>query len=478
MALIQDGSGGGGVLAVDSVSKAARVTFYDTKGNPILYSASEQVDHANQSGLLAMGVNNKSILPQRLDNLGSQASANIMPLLNDSFDGSTLSTQRWTVYSANMAASQGTGAGVVINSGSVVAANSGYLMRSARPYLKCIRQPLCCRTRARLSTASNSIGEFGFGDVSSAIGSSTTGAYWQVTTTGAVIPVLEFNNTVQTGTDIRSLLNAVGMTTYFNFDVIIDDEFVTFVCTDSGTGTVVSQQRIALASTGIRLLSSTQISYFAHLYISGTAATTVPLLSIGDVAVWSLDNAAAIALPHLLASQSRGGDVNPLTGAQLMQWPNSAELGNSTLSNAAPSFSNNPGGKFQFAALVGSVNDYALFVWQVPAGTNYHVTSIDFDVWNTGAPNGATPTVLEWAVAAGMTTNQIAAATSRVPVGAHAIPASSPIGFVATRVSKSYQVPLFTAAGRFFAVILRVPVGLATANQVIQGMVCVEGYFN
>ena len=478
MALIQDGSGGGGILAVDTVSNAARVTFYDTDGNPILYPTASQVEPSAQAGLLAMGLNNKTILPQRLDRLGSQASANILPLLNESFDGTILSTQRWSVSAATMAVSQATASGLNFNSGAIVTANTGYLIRSARPYLKCMRQPLCSRTRAKVTPIINAISEYGFGDVSSATGSNNTGAYWQVTAAGAVIPVVEFNTAIQTGTDIRAAINALGITNFYDFDITIEDESVLFVCSDSSTGNIVSSQSIALASTGARLLSSTQISYFARLYITGTAAITAPALNISDLAVWSLDSAANVPLSHLMAGQGRGLDVNPLSGAQLAQWANSAEPASAVLSNTTPSYSGSLGGKFQFAPVAGATTDYNFFAYSVPAGTNLFITGIDIEAWNTGAASGGSgPLVLQWGIAVGMLNNAIASATSRVGIGAQNLPGGSPIGYILGRISKSYQTPLFCPAGRYLAIILRIPIGTVVASEIIQGMINFEGYF-
>lgn len=40
----------------------------------------------------------------------------------------------------------------------------------------------------------------------------------------------------------------------------------------------------------------------------------------------------------------------------------------------------------------------------------------------------------------------------------------------------SFDTPVYCASGRFLHIILRIPVGTATASQVIAGMVSVNGY--
>ena len=47
----------------------------------------------------------------------------------------------------------------------------------------------------------------------------------------------------------------------------------------------------------------------------------------------------------------------------------------------------------------------------------------------------------------------------------------------AERISQSFDTPLITNPGRFLTVILRMPVGTATASEVFQGMVNLRGRF-
>ena len=52
------------------------------------------------------------------------------------------------------------------------------------------------------------------------------------------------------------------------------------------------------------------------------------------------------------------------------------------------------------------------------------------------------------------------------------------VGAKAERISKAFRTPLHCPFNRFVHVILRMPVGTATASQVIAGMVNIEGYFD
>jgi hypothetical protein len=171
--------------------------------------------------------------------------------------------------------------------------------------------------------------------------------------------------------------------------------------------------------------------------------------------------------------------IQPVTFAQATTWANSAAPGNSTLSNTAAG-ATTLGGLFQFAAVAGAATDYALFGYQVPAPYSLVVTGIDIDVWNTGAAVATTPTLMVWG--AGVDQSAVSLATAgitRIPLGANAFPVAAAIGATADRrISVDLtQSPLVTNAGRFFTIILRMPVGTATASQVIQGLVAIKGYY-
>ncbi len=202
MAQIQSGAGSD-LLTIDTVSKAARASLYDANGNPLAVVADTQP--ASVSGLLSLGMNDRSVLPMRLDRFGSQAQASHQPMFVESFEGGTLHPIRWTSTATTMAATQSSIAGLTINSGAITTVTTGYMLKSNRAFLKSQRQPLHTKIRARPWHFNNSVMELGFGDAATFNGAHTTGAYWQVTATGVVQPVLTYNGVDQTGADATGL---------------------------------------------------------------------------------------------------------------------------------------------------------------------------------------------------------------------------------------------------------------------------------
>jgi hypothetical protein len=457
-------------LTVDATSKAGRVTLYDTTGQALTYAEDDQP--STPKGILSLGMNDEMMLPLRMDRLGSQSTSWHTPLLHDSFESTVTNVQRWLIISTTMVAAQTSVAGLLFNSASITTINTGYLITSTRRFMKNQRSPLQAKFRVRLNHFNNSVMELGFGTPPSINGTITTGAYWQMTNTGVLQPVITFNSVDITGSDIRSLVNNLN---YYTFDIFMDDDEAVFICQDTGTGEIISKQSIKLPLTAQRLLSETQVPFFARLYNTGTAPASAPQMILTDVYVLNLDANQNRTWPEICASNVRACPIHPFSGAQLTNWANSAAPASATLSNTAAGYSN-LGGLFQFAPLVGSATDYALFGFVVPINSNLVVTGIDIDTWNTGAPSAATTFV--WGAAVGSTAVSLATATiNRIGLGVQSFAASAPIGATAQRISKQFNTPLYCASGRFFHIILRMPVGAATASQVIQGMVNIEGYF-
>lgn len=460
------------LLAIDPTSKAARVLLYDPAGNPL--TLAEDDAPSSPYGLLGMTLNDGRAVPQRSDRFGSLGIALNAARLSESFEATTTNPLRWLVTATTMAATQTTVGGLLINSGAITTINTGYMIKSTQWFQKTQRMPLHTKIRLRIVPFNNSVAEWGFIDASTFNGANTTGAYWQKLSNGDVRPVVTFNGSDITGSNISGSLNS---SNYYTFDVVMDDDAATFFCQDTTTGTLISKQAIKLPLTGARLLSSTAIPVGVRLYNTAVAPATAPQLIVTDITVVTLDSDYNYPASHLFAMQGRSGYENPHTGAQLATFANSAAPSNATLSNTAAGYAT-LGGLFSFAAVGGAATDYALFGVQIPSPANFICTGIDIETWNTGAAVATTPTLLVWGLATGLTAVSLATAShARMPIGSQSFPVGAAVGAKAERITKQFNTPVFCPAGRFLDVILRMPVGTATASQVIQGMVNVEGYF-
>jgi hypothetical protein len=216
-------------------------------------------------------------------------------------------------------------------------------------------------------------------------------------------------------------------------------------------------------------------------------------MEVSDVAVISRDLANNRSWETCRAGMEQSS-VNNARGAaagQTANYANTAAPASATLSNTAAGYAT-LGGQFQFAAVAGAETDYALFGFQVPlpsaaaAGKNLVIRGVRIEAVNVGAAVGATATVLQWGLGVGSTAVSLATADSatagtraprRITLGMQVLPALGAIGQMAAPVAVGLDAPLYVAAGTFVHVILKMPVGLATASQIIRGTVMINGYW-
>lgn len=229
------------------------------------------------------------------------------------------------------------------------------------------------------------------------------------------------------------------------------------------------------------------VSFSARVMNSASAPSTAPQLLLGPVTVlrcgdadksWG-DKLAAAGLSSLQA---------PLTPfAQTANHANSTSPASATLANITASYTT-LGGRWQFAAPAGAATDFPLFGYTVPAGYQAYITGIAISSCNTGAAVATTATMLDWSIAVDSTNQSLAITDSfgppfvsmgprRVPLGMQGFIVGAGIGVCAPDIVRTFSPPLVAEPGRFIHVIVQVPVGTATASQVIRGDVMLSGYF-
>lgn len=472
MAQIKSGAGAD-LLTVGS-NKAARVELFDGLGNSLVQQNSSFP--STLYGLPVLGSNDGRLTVLRTDRTGALASATNTPLVSDQFEnsGGSANLSRWTTTSTTYTASSGNTAGFMMNSSASLGTNVGYLLRSNVTIRIAQRALLHAKIRARMVHYNNGVFEIGFGDATTATGSNTTGAYWQRLANGELRPVLTFNSVDQTGPNFSGVVNAAN---FYTYDIILDDDSVTYTIQNTETQQIIASHVMQLSATAVRLLSAASISVILRQYCLASAPPTAPQLIISDVYADLLDADLNIPSSHLMAINGKSGIVSPTAGTQLANHTNSAAPTNATLSNTAAGYST-LGGLFSFAAVVGAATDYALFGLQVPSGYNLIVTGVSIETFNTGAAGAATLTTFQWSIATNLSAVSLASVNhARVGLGVQQFPASIAIGAKAERIDKVFSSPVVCHSGKFIDVVLRMPVGAATASQVMQGMVNFEGYF-
>ncbi len=230
----------------------------------------------------------------------------------------------------------------------------------------------------------------------------------------------------------------------------------------------------------------------ARVYNAGSAPSAAPTLAIGAVVISYADQSMDMPWPHMAALMGLGGyQTYPgQASGQTASYANSAAPASASLSNTAAGYAT-LGGQWQFAAVAGAETDFALFGYQVPAGSAANpgrslvIVGVDIDAFNMGAAVATTPSLLQWSLGIGSSAVSLAtadAATTRAPrrynLGIQSFPIAAAIGQNADKsIHVMFQTPLVAEPGTFVHLILKLPVGTATGSQVIRGVAGINSYW-
>jgi hypothetical protein len=405
------------------------------------------------------------------------------PYWQDTFNHAVADTSAYQMVTATATLAMTAGY-MVFNAGNSVALNAVARVQTYRTFNLNAAASLEVMFRARfaINLQANNVGEMGLG-YAATTATPTAGVYYKITSAGAIEGCVNFN-----GTEVTTPLTGFTMVANENnyYRIVIDQDRAEFYING------VLYGFIAIANTAAAVTFPRALPLLMRLYNSA-ATTAAQRLEISDVAVLGRDLNQVRDWETAQVGMEQGSYLNPrgVAAGQTANYVNSTAPVNATLSNTAAGYTT-LGGQFGFAAVAGAATDYALFAYQVPApaaaggNKNLVIRGIRIEALNTGAAVATTATVLQWSLGVGSTAVSLATADSatagtraprRVPLGFQSFPVGAAIGAIATPVNLNLDAPVYVAAGTFVHVILKMPIGTATASQVIQGMVTINGYW-
>ena len=466
------------IATVDPTSKALRSTLYDSNGAEVTKLRNTAYNPATDRFLAIGGVNDNVYRMLRTDRFGNVGTSKFTPQLAYPLFTAALPPD-WLASNATMTMTHSLTSGTLINASAIGTLNTSSALISFRAVNKIQKGPLFCRHRLRLvKGGTNGVGDWGLAGQSSGLGQAvpTNGVVFLYGIDGTLKPTVYMNSTVVAqGTDFASSIDS---TKYYTWDIIFDDDEIRFICQDSTTQAIVSQQSLTINALDPRFALSPYWFQFARSYVGGTANVgSATQLYVADSSVQTIDIDAF--KPWSVSSVNLGyGAVNnpTIVRTQLTNWANSNVPATASLSNTAAGYTT-LGGQFLFNAPLGAETDYALFAFSVPTGLNLNVTSIYIDTLNTGVAVATTPTSLSWFIgeAAAVT---LASNSFRLALGNQSFIVGAAAGAQAQPISRSFESPFMVTSGRIFHIGLKVFAGTATASQVIRGTVSVNGYFD
>lgn len=389
--------------------------------------------------------------------------------------GTAVNTRKWKTVLTTQTLTIA-GARYELNSSGITTVNTGSMLQSWRvvPFYKANTTYVEFNVNWTAAPVANWFAEWGVSNAATAIAAATDGVFFQITA-GQFRGVCR-NASVETSVDLGLVLE----------EGVVHDFVIE-----------ITQGIVRFWHEG-DLLGSVTVP---NAQFGATSQPTLPVM----VRTYNGAVAPSIAIKlqcSAIQSSNGGADVNRLwptqqagmgnsavqapsgsTVGQTGNYANSAAPASATLSNTAAGYTT-LGGQFQFAAVAGAETDYALFGYQVPAGQTLVIRGIWIDTMNTGAAVATTATWLQWALGVGASAVSLATAdgaatksSARIALGNQVFPIASAIGAQATRIDVNLDAPLVVNATEFVHVILKMPLGTATASQVVRGVVGINAYF-
>jgi len=408
-------------------------------------------------------------------------------LWQDAFQYTTINASAYQVITSTMTITQAGGL-LNLNAGSATATGNHVVLRTYRtfPILSAAPSYLYFSAIGINQTALNAQCDVGLGFATTTV-APTDGVFFRWTLSGTLVGVMN-NNGVETTTDG---LTKVADNERGEYLIVINDEDVEFWI----DGVFRARLTAVTTYTGHGVVQSEALPFVARLFNSGTASPA-KRLGIAEVGIAMGDMATNRLWATQMAGMEQGAHQTPpgAAAAQAATWANSAAPASITLANngAGANTLTTLGGLWQFAAPAGAETDYVIFTYLVPAGSvtqpgkTLVIRGVRIDALNTGAAVATTPTTLFWALGVGGTAANLATADSltagtrayrRIPLGIQSLVVGAAIGAQATAIDMNLDAPVIVAPGTRVNGIVRVPLGTATASQVLRGTFFVNGYF-
>jgi len=382
--------------------------------------------------------------------------------------------RKWNQSVSGMTIVQ-SGGYITLNAASAVTANAYAILSSIQfiPMYGHLPLRVTFNLRTPVIPQANMTLEFGIGSVATnAV--PTDGAFLRFTPAGQFLAVIN-NGGVET---VSAALALPSLTEAEIFDLVLVEDQVQFLLGDAIIATVAVPPGQSYPTNSGRL------PVFLRVYNASSAPAVAPQLLLGQLVVVQEAVNQQRDWRECLSLLGAGSYQSPVTPfAQTANHANSTSPVSATLSNTAAGYTT-LGGRYQFAAVAGAVTDFALFAYQVPVGYRLVITGIVISCANTGAVGSAiTPTLVDWGL--GVNSSAVSLATTdgagtwaprRIPLGVQSFGLSVTIGALANDIARTFDPPLVIDSGRFFHVIAQIPLGAATASQILRGNVYINGF--
>ena len=448
-----------------------------------------QAGYASLGGLVSDGVAFATNAPRQVRRVEATDSFRLRTgvdstLFSAVFPAAAIDLGLWNQSTATMTIAVA-GGFCNLNSGNSVATTVDAILKSWRcfPIFQDLATRFDCCLQIPVAAQANTVMEWGL-FLGATTAAPTDGVLFRVNGAGNVIAVVNFNGTENTQ-DLGLSLSAA---TRYEFSIVTDTNAAFFYINNNLAAT------LAVAPAGATSTAVTQQPVCFRIYNTGSAPALANQIKVATATVTLLDGGAGRPWAHAMTGMGNNAIQNTVGGGTTGQTANYVNItapASATLSNTAAGYTT-LGGQWQFAAVAGAETDYALFAFLNPAATvavpgrMLQITGVRIDTFNMGAAVATTPTLLQWGIGIGSSAVTLVGTVDsagtkivrRAVLGVQSLPVGAAIGANAgTPIDTQFASPLPVNPGEYVHIILKLPVGTATASQVVRGTCFINAYF-
>jgi hypothetical protein len=457
-------------------------SLYDSNGNPMFGHSGANLP-ANVMGMNIGGINDGAFRTARFDRFGNIRTGVETLLFRDTIEGATINTLIWNnvLLTTFATPTQTATLGLLITGTTSTTLGAVSIYSTSKQFKKLQKVPLFGRSRMRMLWYANTMTEFGFHNATTATVQIPLGAFFRLSTTGTLIPVIVYNGSdIATGTDIMaSVPGGIGsfITGYYTYEIIVDDDSVLFVVQDVSTGRSISEQVLNMPVTQAKMWNATHLPWTVRT-LNVTAPATGPATWISDTYICLMDIMTNKPLGYSLAGLHHHTLADPLTYATNATYPASGTVYVvGTLSSTTPAIAGTKAaGAFNFVPSTSLNIDYHIAQHLVPAPYSFICTGIVVSSYILTVLTTTGPLILDWWLSTqNATVNTIGAL--KVPLGSHTYGTAAAAGTLGGNIQRTFSSPIACDGGKYMNLSMRFGGTAPTAAGAIAGLFALEGYY-
>lgn len=408
------------------------------------------------------------------------------PLWQDTFPSTVINNTKYKVTTSTQTISSSNGF-LNLNAGNDVSNGTYCNFQTFKTFSLYENFVTYVNIKAKFSTAiqTNCVTEFGLG-LANTNAALTDGILWRVSG-GTINAVVNKGGLEQISTNIQTPLSGV----VYDYLLAITDDYVEFWIDD-----VIVAKVTPINTTGTTSLSNS-LPFIVRNYNTGVVSSAIQF-QVGQIDVLSGDYKSNKDWATTMISRGQNsisltdGQAAIITGTTSANIVNNSSPNLVTLDNVNAGYTT-LGGGFTTIASAGTETDLVVFAYLNPIATSdipgktLVIQNVYINTYTSGATMSTSSTLLQWSLGLGGTSVSLleedsvtlgTRATRRIGLGCQTLSSTAAAGSVFTQpIRFESNTPLSVEAGTYLHVILKIPIGNATASLIYRGNVTINGYF-